>query len=312
MTLSIVYAQTPFPTKVVRTLFLAGPTDRSNRPTAWRQEALQILRDLDFDGHVFIPEAEDGKWNGKSEEQNEWEQLALLRADAIVFWVARDLENMPGFTTNIEWGQWMQSGKVVLGIPDGAPKTSYMEWCAEFFDVPCVGDLKYALRVAREHIIGSGALREGADVVLSLGLWKEKQKVVYPKPDLTADNVVVHKDSLLLIRRKKDPFKGRWALPGGYVNKGEETKAAAIRELEEEAGLKVSGAKLIGVFSKEGRDPRGWIVSHAYFSFADTREIQAGDDAAEAKWFTFDEVDTLELAFDHREIFQEAIELGYI
>jgi 8-oxo-dGTP diphosphatase len=135
---------------------------------------------------------------------------------------------------------------------------------------------------------------------------------IYPKPDLTTDNVIVHRNDLLLIRRKKDPFKGQWALPGGYVNKGEEPIKAAARELLEETGLVAPDLRLIGVYGKEGRDPRGWVVSSAFFGQANGRSIQAGDDAAEAAWISLDDVDTMELAFDHSQIVRDAIEAGMI
>jgi 8-oxo-dGTP diphosphatase len=314
--LQIVRAQTPFPTKVVKTLFLAGPSEPHGRPTAWRQEAIQILRDLRFDGHVFVPDFEEGWANGNLDAQFDWVTEAMDRADAIVFWVPRDLQTLHGYSTNIEWGLYARSRNVVWGAPEDAQLVGWAERYAKKYQVPVVRDLKMALRVALEHLIGSGALREGDDARISLPEWRKKQAapVVYPKPDLTADNVVLHRDSssLLLIRRKKDPYKGLWALPGGYVNKGEESKAAAARELLEEAGLVSYSQRLIGVFGKEGRDPRGWVVSHAYFSQANTRDIKAGDDAVEAAWFSLDEVDTMQLAFDHRDILREAIDSGMI
>lgn len=313
MPLTLVYAQTPFPTTVRKTLFLAGPTDRGNRPTAWRQEALQILQDLNYDGHVFIPEAEGGKWNGDHETQNAWEHEALERADAIVFWVARDLKEMPGFTTNIEFGMWMKSRKIVLGIPEGAPKTAYMEWCAKKYGVLCFLGLEPTLRIAVGCIIGTGALREGDDVRIPILEWLAKQNapVVYPKPDLTADCVVINEGDVLLIRRKKDPFKGQWALPGGYINKGEKSKVAAARELLEETGLVVQDLDLryVGVYDEPGRDPRGWVVSHAYCCVDSTsRDIKANDDAAEARWFPMAEAEAMPLAFDHNQTLTDALD----
>lgn len=307
MTLKIVYAQTPFPTAVERTLFLAGPTDRGNRPTAWRQEALQILKDLDFDGHVFIPEAEGGRWNGNKDAQFEWEDEALRRADAIVFWMPRDLQTLPGFTTNIEFGLYARSRKIVWAAPEGALKVDWIERYAETLNVPITRDLKYALRIAREHIIGAGARREGADVLIPLREWREKQNapIQYPKPDLTADCVVFHVDEVLLIRRSKDPYKGLWALPGGYINKGEKPILAAARELLEETGQKAPHLRLVGVYGEEGRDPRGWVVSTAFMCFALTRDIQAGDDAAEAAWVPLNQVG--QLAFDHNQILKDAL-----
>jgi ADP-ribose pyrophosphatase YjhB (NUDIX family) len=316
--LKIVYAQSPFPTSVVKTIFLAGPTDRGQRPTEWRQQAIQILRDLAFDGHVFVPELEDGQWNGDRDAQFAWEHQALSRADAIVFWVPRDLRHLPGFTTNIEWGLWARSGKVVLGSPEGSPKMDWPERYAREFQVPVVRDLKFALRIAREHIIGSGALREGNDALVPIREWRTKQnaKIEYERPSLTADGVITYREGndadtqLLLVQRKNEPFKGKWALPGGYVNKGEKTVDAARREVQEETGVEVKNLRLIGVFDRPDRDPRGWVVSHAYFGKVRDPKITAQDDAADARWFTFDEVDTMELAFDHDEIIREVIDAG--
>jgi 8-oxo-dGTP diphosphatase len=309
--LKIVYAQSPLPTSVTKTLYLAGPTDRNLRPTAWRQEALQILRDLAFDGHVFVPELEGNQWNGNRDAQFEWEHSAMSRADALVFWVPRDLHALPGFTTNLEWGLYANSGRVVLGIPEGTPKTDWMERYAESFQVPVVRDLKYALRIAREHIIGSGAYREGADVRTPLRQWRAQQKapVVYPKPSLTADNAVFSGEDVLLVLRGDDPFKGFWALPGGYVNEGEEPVEAAPRELKEEATLDSGSLRLVGIYGKKGRDPRGWVVSTAYLSEATSRTVKGNDDVVDAKWFPVKDALAMTLAFDHSTILQDAVAL---
>jgi hypothetical protein len=120
-----VYAQETFPTSVERSLFLAGPTPRENHVKSWRDEALRIL--ADWDGHVFVPEDRDGSWNANYDAQIAWEEEGLHRADAIAFWVPRELKDMPGFTTNVEFGMWYNSGKVYYGRPDGTPKASYLD-----------------------------------------------------------------------------------------------------------------------------------------------------------------------------------------
>lgn len=111
----------------------------------------------------------------------------------------------------------------------------------------------------------------------------------YPRPAVTCDVVVfaMRADDLgvLLISRKDEPFKGRWALPGGYVNENESLGRAAQRELAEETGI--TGAKLeqLGAFGDPGRDPRGHTITVAYLTFLFTEaKITAGDDAAAAKW----------------------------
>ncbi|HSO32769.1 MAG TPA: NUDIX hydrolase [Labilithrix sp.] len=93
--------------------------------------------------------------------------------------------------------------------------------------------------------------------------------------------------AVLLIRRKDEPFKGCWALPGGFVNENESLERAAARELHEETGLVVSPSKLemLGAFGDPGRDPRGHTVTVAFVTFRATETaINAGDDAVEAKW----------------------------
>lgn len=128
---------------------------------------------------------------------------------------------------------------------------------------------------------------------------------------ITVDAVVFKQKNtekqVLLIQRKKDPYKGSWALPGGFLEKKENLEAGAIRELEEETGLKVNELKQIRAFGTPGRDPRGRIISIAFF--AETREeqmVKGGDDAGDARWFNLKELPNI--AFDHAEIIREALE----
>jgi 8-oxo-dGTP diphosphatase len=119
----------------------------------------------------------------------------------------------------------------------------------------------------------------------------------YPHPSVTVDMVVftLRGDDLavLLIKRKNDPFKGHWALPGGFVDENEALERAAARELEEETGLTHPRFEQLGAFGDPGRDPRGHTVSVAYLSYigAERAVITAGDDAAEAKWHSLAELD---------------------
>ena len=124
----------------------------------------------------------------------------------------------------------------------------------------------------------------------------------YPRPALTVDLVVTTRETrprVLLIRRKKDPFAGSWALPGGFVDENERLADAARRELEEETGAKVADLEQLYTAGDPGRDPRGWTVSVAYLArvnFADVEPV-AADDAAEVGWFPLDDLPAL--AFDH-------------
>lgn len=131
----------------------------------------------------------------------------------------------------------------------------------------------------------------------------------YPRPAVTADCVVITKGRepmVLLIQRGNEPFKGQWAFPGGFMNIDETTEQCAVRELEEETGIKVSETHQIGAYSKVDRDPRGRTVTVAYLAITDNAEAVKGrDDAAKAQWFP---ISTLpKLAFDHEEIMTDAL-----
>jgi 8-oxo-dGTP diphosphatase len=122
-------------------------------------------------------------------------------------------------------------------------------------------------------------------------------------PALTVDAVIRDEGGrLLLIRRGRPPFEGRWALPGGFVEIGETTQAACAREAKEETGLEVEIVRLHGVYSDPKRDPRGHTVAVVYHCRPIAGALAAGDDAAQARWFAPAEIATLELAFDHSSI----------
>jgi 8-oxo-dGTP diphosphatase len=129
--------------------------------------------------------------------------------------------------------------------------------------------------------------------------------MTYKNPGVTVDCVVFdERNRLLLIRRKHPPFAGQFALPGGFVDYGETTEAAARRELLEETGLQAKELHLIGVYSDPNRDPRGHTISIAYLISTESGAPMAGDDAAEAEFR--EDWRTLDLAFDHDEIVRDA------
>ena len=131
----------------------------------------------------------------------------------------------------------------------------------------------------------------------------------YPRPAVTADCIVITNEPLpkvLLIQRGADPYKGAWAFPGGFMNMDETTEQCAIRELEEETGLKVTTVHQIGAYSKVDRDPRGRTITVAYLAIVDGPvEVTGQDDAAKAEWFPLSTLP--KLAFDHADIIQDAI-----
>ena len=130
----------------------------------------------------------------------------------------------------------------------------------------------------------------------------------YPRPAVTADCVVITKEKepkVLLIQRGHEPFKSCWAFPGGFMNMNETTEQCAVRELEEETGLKVADIQQIGAYSKVDRDPRGRTVTVAYLAVIEKPEAVKGlDDAAKAQWFPISALP--KLAFDHEEIMKDA------
>lgn len=123
-------------------------------------------------------------------------------------------------------------------------------------------------------------------------------------PALTVDGVLIEDGSILLIQRKHSPFQGSWALPGGFVEYGEKTEDALIREISEETGLETKIRALLGVYSDPHRDPRGHTVTVAYLIERVDGVVKAGDDAIGAKFFKANELP--DLAFDHAIIVKDA------
>ena len=119
-------------------------------------------------------------------------------------------------------------------------------------------------------------------------------------PILTVDGVLVIEGKLLLVRRGREPEKGKLALPGGIVEYGETTEEAVVRELKEETGIDTRPVRLLGVYSNPNRDPRGHFITIAYVLAQDDGDLQAGDDAAEVILQPIDDIPLL--AFDHNQI----------
>lgn len=145
-------------------------------------------------------------------------------------------------------------------------------------------------------------------------LMAKKGKYVYewPRPMVATDTALFGlfkgKVELLLIHRKNEPFKGRWALPGGFVDIDEELEDAAARELAEETGLKGVPLEQIYIASKVGRDPRGRVITMVFMGIITKGrdKLKAGDDAAQARWFDIENLPK-DLAFDHNEVTKIAI-----
>ena len=134
----------------------------------------------------------------------------------------------------------------------------------------------------------------------------------YPRPAVTTDCVIFGYDvkeglSVLLIERGIEPYKGCWAFPGGFLNMDETTEMGALRELKEETGfdVKVDFLEQLGCFSDVDRDPRGRVITIAYYALVQKGTVKGGDDARNARWYPIGEIPPL--AFDHEKILRVAL-----
>lgn len=130
----------------------------------------------------------------------------------------------------------------------------------------------------------------------------------YPHPSVTTDCVIFGFDGtrmkVLLVQRGAEPFKGRWAFPGGFLQMDESAEEGALRELREETGLSGAFIRQFHTFSAPDRDPRERVITIAFYALIRIQEVTGGDDAADARWFALDEVP--QLAFDHDQILRMA------
>lgn len=128
-------------------IFLAGPSPRSIEHPNWRPQAIQILKSLQFEGEVYIPLTSESGWIDSYEEQIEWELKHLQSATVIVFWIPRDLRQLPGFTTNVEYGMFLKHN-IVLGYPTDAVRMEYLDYLAKKNKVPIFHTLRETLQRA--------------------------------------------------------------------------------------------------------------------------------------------------------------------
>lgn len=139
---------------------------------------------------------------------------------------------------------------------------------------------------------------------------KQRYTYDYPHPAVTTDCVVFgfdgHELKILLVERGIEPYKGMWALPGGFIRMDETAEQCAQRELQEETGLNLSLLKQFMTFSEVNRDPRERVISIAFYALARKSDVKGGDDAAQARWFALNKAPRL--AFDHDYILRKAME----
>lgn len=131
----------------------------------------------------------------------------------------------------------------------------------------------------------------------------------YPHPSVTTDCVIFGFDGVdlkvLLVERGLDPYKGRWAFPGGFLKPEESAEEGALRELKEETGLETAYIEQLHTYSAPNRDPRERVITIAYLALVKIQDVKGGDDAADAQWFSVKNVP--QLAFDHDLILRDAL-----
>ena len=145
-----------------------------------------------------------------------------------------------------------------------------------------------------------------------MGITKGTYIYEYPRPSVTTDCVIFGYDvkeglSVLLVERGIDPFKGCGAFPGGFLRMDETTEAGALRELKEETEFDVKTGFLeqLGCFSDVSHDPRGRVITIAYYALVQKGAMRGGDDARNAQWYPIGEIP--KLAFDHEKILRVAL-----
>ena len=134
-------------------------------------------------------------------------------------------------------------------------------------------------------------------------------KQQHKNPTPTVDTIIQRDSKVLLVERKKDPFKQKMVLPGGFVNEGERVEDAAIREVKEETSLDIELDNILGVYSDPFRDPRGHIMSTVFIGKISDKSIKkepiAGDDAATIKWVDLESIEEESFGFDHKKILMD-------
>jgi ADP-ribose pyrophosphatase YjhB (NUDIX family) len=134
-------------------------------------------------------------------------------------------------------------------------------------------------------------------------------KIDKPRNPIPTIDIILFENSnsnkVLLIKRKKDPFKDYFSLPGGFVNEGEKVEDAVRREAEEELLVKVEPIDILGVYSDPNRDPRGHIMSITFIVKIITGELKAGDGVAELKWIEINNLGNIKIGFDHLKILSD-------
>lgn len=181
MKFNIVFSDQSIPQQITKSIFLAGPSPRTKDIHDWRHDALSLFEKNEFDGTIFIPVPKE-RFYGKDDSpdwtydnQVEWECKARNVSDIILFWIPRDIKNgMPAFTTNIEFGEDIHSGKIIYGRPDNAEKCRYLDKRIIEIKENVFNNLNELIQYGITKL-GSGSLRINGEVNVPLFIWNTEQ-----------------------------------------------------------------------------------------------------------------------------------------
>lgn len=224
--MQIIYYGDEMPETFNKSLFLAGGSLRPGQEgTSWREDAIKILEDIGYDGVVFCPENEDGKFDEFDELDKdnyskivEWENKYLALADCIMFWVPRDLSldedgnlKLACLTTNVEYGMYCDRGNIVFGAPKDADKVSYLKYYADKYNVPVNTTLTATLESALQKI-GDGADRTDGERYVPLFIWQTEAFQNWYQTQKKAGNVLENATLLYNFRPQYKNFVFLWIL----------------------------------------------------------------------------------------------------
>lgn len=134
--------------------------------------------------------------------------------------------------------------------------------------------------------------------------------MIYKKPSVTVDILIINENrEFILIKRKNDPYKDFWAIPGGFVDYGETVENAAIREALEETNINVELINIVGVYSNPNRDPRGHTISIVFLASGNMENMKADSDAKDINIFSINDLNKIKIAFDHEKILNDSLNL---
>ncbi len=170
--MNLVFALEETPKTIDSSIFLVGPTPRDMETQSWRGEMIKQLEEAGFKGTVFTPEPRGGGWSRDYNDQVNWEKKHLEMADVIIAWVPRELTKMPALTTNVEFGRYISSNKMLYGRPDNAEKCRYLDWMYEDFGFGKPFNQMKDIAEAAVKRIGVPESREGGELDVPLHIYR--------------------------------------------------------------------------------------------------------------------------------------------